>query len=72
MSTVPNPNLPKAKLPAWERRRRPDHWKWNGERRNDPHLPRLDRALEANPTRVLLYALAGTLAGLGILILTLR
>jgi hypothetical protein len=72
MSTVPSPNLPKSKIPAWERRRRPDHWKWNGERRNDPHLPRLDRTLEASPRRVILYALAGTLAGLGILLLTLR
>lgn len=72
MSTVPSPNLPKSKIPAWERRRRPEHWKWNGNRKGDPRLPRLERSVEANPVRVLLYAVAGTLAGLGILILTLR
>jgi len=71
MSTVPSPNLPKSKIPAWERRRQPERRRWNGNRKGDPRLPRLDTSLEANPARILLYALAGTLAGLGILILTL-
>ena len=72
MSTVPSPNLPKSKIPTWERRRKPERRKWNGMRKGDPRLPGLDRSLEANPVRILLYAVAGTLAGLGILILTLR
>lgn len=72
MSTVPSPNLPKSKIPTWERRRRPDRRKWNGARKGDPRLPRLDPSFEASPVRVLLYAVAGTLAGLGLLILTLR
>ena len=65
-------NLPKSKIPAWERRRTMDRWKWNGQRRGDPRLPRLEATLETNPFRVVVYALVGSLAGLGILILTLR
>jgi hypothetical protein len=71
MSTLPSPNFPKSNIPAWERRRRSGQRQWNGKRRGDPQLPRLETALAATPTPVVLYALAGTLIGLGILILAL-
>lgn len=72
MAPVPRPTVLKSKIPPWERRRGPDKWKWNGERRGDPRLPRLGKALEAHPGRILLYAVAGTLIGIGILFLTLH
>ena len=72
MSTVPSPHIPKSSIPAWERRKRSDQRKWNGNRRGDPRLPGIETTLEANPARVMLYAVVGTLMGLGILILALR
>lgn len=69
-----SPDLPKSKVPAWERRRGPERLRWNGRRRNDPRLPRLDRLdrLDRPPTarRTLFYAVAGCLLGLGLLLLT--
>jgi len=72
MSTVPSPHIPKSSIPAWERRKRSDQRKWNGNRRGDPHLPKIENAMATNPTRVALYSLAGALVGLGILLLALR
>lgn len=72
MPPMPTPRLPKSKIPTWERRRNPDRWRWNGLRRTDPRMPKLEAGLEASPVRVILYAVAGTLTGLGILLLTLR
>ncbi|BDU74471.1 hypothetical protein [Mesoterricola silvestris] len=72
MPPVPTHNLPKSKIPPWERRRGPQSWKWNGERRGDPRLPRLERALEARPGRLLVFAFAGMLIGAGILFLTVH
>ncbi len=71
MPPRPGPNLPKSKIPAWERRRGPQTWKWNGERKGDPRLPRLDPSRDAQSWRVLLYAMAGALIGVGILFLAL-
>jgi len=71
MPSLPSSHLPKSKIPAWERRRAPEQWRWNGRRRGDPQLPRLETSLKTRPKRVILYAVAGSLAGLGILILTL-
>jgi len=72
MPPTPGPNLPKSKIPPWERRRGPQKWRWNGERRGDPRLPRLERSLEASPGRILIYAVAGALIGVGILFLALH
>jgi hypothetical protein len=72
MSTVPSPNLPHSSLSTRERRRNAPRWKWNGNRHGDPHLPRVDTTLAANPGRVLFYALAGSLIGLGIFFFALR
>ena len=72
MANPPAPHLPKPRIPAWERRRQPARWRWNGSRRGDPRLPRLSSEREANPLRVICYALAGTLVGLSLLILALN
>ncbi len=72
MPPTPSPNLPKTKIPVWERRRKPDRWKWNGSRKGDPHGPLRRHAGEARPKYALLYSAAGFLIGLGILILALR
>ncbi len=72
MPPRPGPNLPKSKIPPWERRRGPQSWKWNGERKGDPRLPRLDPSRDVQSWRVLIYAMAGALIGVGILFLALH
>ncbi|GEM_PF-3364462 len=72
ISRHPPTRLPSSRIPPWERRRRPDRWKWNGNRKGDPRLPALDPALEASPMRVILYGLAGSLLGLGFLLLAMK
>ena len=69
MASNPTPRLPQSKIPAWERRRSPERWKWNGNRSSDPKLPKLELSGHYNPVRVLLYALAR--GGLGVLLLFL-
>jgi len=72
MSALPSPKLPKSRIPAWERRRGPDRWQWNGRRRGDPHLPFQAPAEKGAPLRLLFFALAGSLAGLSLLILAFK
>ena len=71
MANHSTPHLGKPRIPTWERRRQPARWRWNGNRRGDPRLPRLSSNREANPLRVICYALAGSLVGLSLLILAL-
>lgn len=72
MSSTPSPHLPKSKIPAWERRKTAERWKWNGRRQGDPGLPTLETRLDARPVRILLWSLAGGLAGITILFFALR
>jgi len=61
MAPAPHPQVPKSRIPTWERRRSPERWKWNGNRRGDPKFPALDATEQANPRRVLILALFITL-----------
>lgn len=63
-----SPDLPPFRIPAWERRRGPDRFRWNGKRRNDPRLPPWMTALADR--RTLAFALGGCLLGLALLLLT--
>jgi hypothetical protein len=59
-SLVPSP-FPKSRIPAWERRHRPEHWRWNGRRRTDPSLPSLGRIDRDHSRQILTWAFAGSL-----------
>ena len=72
MANPPTPRIPKPRIPAWERRRQPPRWRWNGNRKSDPRVPRLSPNSESSPIRVICYALAGTLVGLSLLILAMN
>ena len=69
MPPLPGTRLPTSRIPRWERRREKQRWKWNGLRRGDPRLRSL--TFGARPGHPLIYALAGVLAGVGILVLAL-
>ena len=69
MSPKPPPPLPRSRIPAWERRRAPDRWRWNGRRNNDPRLPRLTAA---SLGQILYYAFAGSVLGLLMFLLAMR
>ena len=72
MSTYPTPNFPKSKIPPWERRRRPERWRWNGNRKGDPCLPRLAPTTETSPGRILLWAVLGSIIGCLVLFLAIH
>lgn len=72
MATLLPLPLPRTRIPAWERRRKPDRRRWNGNRKGDPQVPRLELSLEIRPLRLALILGGAAIAWALMLFLTLR
>ena len=69
MSPNPSLPLPRSRIPAWERRQAPERWRWNGRRNHDPRLPRFTAA---SLGQILYYAVAGSVLGILMFLLSQR
>ncbi|BDU78339.1 hypothetical protein [Mesoterricola sediminis] len=72
MAALLHPPLPSSRIPTWERRRTPDRRRWNGNRKGDPQVPRLEWSLEIRPQRLALIVGGAALAWVLLLFLAFR